>query len=230
MQPNASAGTISKGLFTHLHLSLGHAALNCCPSMNASQIDKDVGQRILLRFTSFTMLWSLWTRFTFKCPSQRHWSSSAPYFLMIVSNRPYPLYAPCWSSFRTNCHYVVLLKSPLHHDLSQYIHLGWVSLSTHSTKNFSLKANLLATWTYGGGHPWYKFLDFIFHHHLNNNKTHYDCFHNAIITDHIGIMCSNYLIYISNAVLHEVIWFDAPEFMIHLHITFECGPCCVASA
>lgn len=143
---------------------------------------------------SFTMLWILWTRFTLKCPSQRHWSSSAPYFLMIVSNWPYPLYGPCWSSFRTNCHYVVLLKSTLHLDLSQYIHLGWVSLSTHLTQSFSLKANLLATWTYGGGHPWYKFLDFIFHHHLNNNKTHYDCFHNAIIT-HIDITWSNYLIY-----------------------------------
>ena len=49
---------------------------------------------------------------------------------------------------------VIPLKSFFHLDLFQYIHLGWIALSTHSTTTCSPRANLLATWRYEK-HPWY---------------------------------------------------------------------------
>ena len=138
-------GTISKGLFTCLPLSLISAILSCCPSMHASQIDEDAWHEILLGFMLFTMFWSAWTYFTFKCSSRLCRSSSAPSFLHDCTT------SVAFVSF--NFLKFILYKLPLRSPMAISFPSGpltihsimLIALSTHLTKPCLSRTNFLAT-------------------------------------------------------------------------------------
>ena len=70
MRPNTSKCAISKYLIACYFPLFGNAALKLLSHKHPSHIDKNMRQRIVPKFISLTMLWSAWTSFTSKCPSQ----------------------------------------------------------------------------------------------------------------------------------------------------------------
>lgn len=196
MWPNTSECFIFKDLYARIFPSFRNAILKCSPSIHSSYIDKHVWWWSLPWLKSLTKLWSICIHYTFKCLSRCCQSSRVPSFANDCGKLV--TFSLCtFESFALKkIFHVDLLHSPLNPNLSQYIYLGWITLSIHSTTTCSLRANLVATWAHVGIFNTNSF-GFTFHHHLINNETHPNGFHNVMLTQ-IDIAWSNYLIYVEH--------------------------------